>query len=345
MTVENNEVETDVADTAADSDVSEGVEATEGAEPNESNESSEPTNTAEAVAAALKGETDEDKGGEEDAASGEEGEQEEVEGEGDEAGEEDPDDIKAPDGLSDGAKKRFESLVDRVKTVSSELDRERAKNDQIVKVMEDTGSSPDEFAQVLLMLGHANSGDPKRVSQALDMLDTMRGNLARMTGKTVPGVDVLSDFPDLRQKVTDGDLDEESAAEIAAARRDRASKSRQAEQTQTQQKQQAQMTQRVQTAQGELSTLGNELKASDPDYDSKLAILQKRGFFEHVAQNVPPEQWKQVFRATYDAMGDVAKARTPFKKSATPMRSTPESGGGSPQPKSTAEAVRLALSE
>lgn len=343
MSIENNtEVETDVADTAADAPVSEGVEATEGAEPNES---SEPANTAEAVAAALKGDEESEA---EESAQGEEGEQEEVGEEADESaetGEDDPDNIKAPDGLSDGAKKRFESLVDRVKTVSSELDQERTKNDQIVKVMEDTGSSPEEFAQVLLMLGHANSGDPKRVTQALDMLDAMRGNLARMTGKAVPGVDVLSDFPDLLQKVTNGDLDEESAAEIAAARRERESKSQQAEKTQAQQQQQAQMAQRVQTAQNDLSTLGNELKASDPDYDSKLAILQKRGFFENVAQNVPPEQWKQVFRATYDAMGDVAKARTPIKKAATPMRSTPESGGGSPQPKSTAEAVRMALSE
>lgn len=341
MTVENNaEVETDVSDATDGATVSEGGEATEG---QESNEPTAPTNTAEAVAAALKGdESDEDESGEEESAEGEEGEQEEVDEEDEE---EDPEDIKAPEGLSDGAKKRFESLVDRVKTVSAERDEQRAKNDQIVKVMEDTGSSPEEFAQVLLMLGHANSGDPERISQALGMLDTMRGNLARMTGKTVPGVDVLSDFPDLRQKVTNGDLDEESAAEIAAARRERASKSQQAKQSQTQVQQQAQMNQRVQAAQVALSALGNELKAKDPDYDSKLAILQKRGFFENVAQNVPPEQWKTLFQVSYDSLGDVAKARTPVKKAAAPMRSTLESGGGSPQPKSTAEAVRLALSE
>lgn len=317
----------------------------------------EPTTTADAVARALAGDDDEVSAAPDDTRDdGEEDGAPKPEGEDDDQGADDKpaeDELKTPEGLSTGAKERFEKLVDRVRTtaqerdqIAQERDEVRGQYETVVQVMKDTGAPPEQFAQTLVMLGYANSGDPAKVAQALDMLDGYRAELAKKVGKPVPGVDVLGDFPDLKAKVEAGDLDEATAAELATARRDRVTRDKQSAETKERESAQGQMAERVTKAQADLTTLGTTLKAKDPDFTRKLDILGKRGFFERVSQTAPPEQWGELFTIAYEALGDVAAARTPAPKPGNqPMRSTPEGGGGSPKPKTTADAVRLALSE
>lgn len=204
---------------------------------------------------------------------------------------------------------------------------------------------------MLVAMEYANSGDPTKINLALDMIEQWRGNLARMAGRHVPGVDMLSEHPDLKQRVENGELDEGTAQEIAAARTGR----REAEtrsttrstQEQAQQQQAAQWQQRVTTAQSNLTTLGDQLKSNDVDYKQKIALLEKRGFFQRVAQNTPPEQWGDVFQAAYDAVGDAAASvRTPApKREQTPMQRSGTGAAGAAQPKTVRDAVMRALAE
>ena len=104
---------------------------------------------------------------------------------------------------------------------------------------------------------------------------------------------------------------------------------------------------RVGKAQTDLATLGNQLRKADPDFQSKLDILNKRGFFDRIANSSQPEAWPELFQTAYDALGEVASSVRvkPPSKEEQPMRRTPDGGGRNPKPKTIADAVKLALEQ
>lgn len=266
--------------------------------------------------------------------------------------------FETPEGLAPASKERFERVVGIAKERTQERDAAIAERDAalqqytaVEQTLKKTGATPEAMGRILVAMEYANSGDPTKIGLALDMIEQWRGNLARMAGRPVPGVDMLSEYPDLKQRVENGELDEGTAQEIAAARTGR----REAEtrsttrstQEQAIEQQAAQWQQRVSAAQANLTALGEELKKSDVDYKQKIGLLEKRGFFQRVAQNTPPEQWGDVFQAAYDAVGDAAASvRTPAPKPGqTPMQRSGTGTAGAAQPKTVRAAVIQALAE
>lgn len=319
----------------------------------------QPESPADAVRRALAGDDDGDATDAADAEPEVDGDAEaegdgEEKGEGGEEGKEGELDLKTPEGLKAQAAERFQKLAEGYKEASKkafEVEQKyqelETQHKQIVDVWEGTGASPEQFASVITLLTDFNSGDRSRMQKAYQMLDGMRANAAKELGIAAPGVDHLSDFPDLQQKVQAYELDEASAAEIAAARRRQSQdQQRQNSQQQTQQ-QQAQMAQRTQQAQQSLATMGEKLRTKDPEYSRKVEILNKRGFFDKVAESAPPESWGVMFQTAYEALGDVASASRVVapKKDEQPLRRTGEGGGGRGHPKTVADAVRMALAE
>lgn len=254
------------------------------------------------------------------------------------------DEFAPPDGLSDGAKSRFASLVERIKTTAQERDSIRDVQDQIVAMMRSTGYGPQEFADVITMLADANSGDTGRMTKAMERIDALRSTVGKGIGKPVPGVDLFADYPDLKTKVDDGDMDEADAAETASLRR-RDSKRAEREARESASRETASAhKQSVAQATERLTAVGNELKSADPDYDAKVGALQSHGFFDRVAETVDPTQWDTVFRTAYDALGDVAAKPVAVSKT-QPMRRSVTGAGGSATPTTTADAVAKALAE
>lgn len=263
------------------------------------------------------------------------------------AAEADPD-LVPPDGLSKGARERFGKLIERVKEGDQRFAELDGKFRGIEQTLKGTGATPEQWGQILTAMRYANSGDPAQARMALQIIDGYRAEIARAAGVPIEGVDVLSDFPDLRAKVDSGTLDEESAAELAAQRR-AVDRNRATVNQQEQQRQQAQqLEQRQNTARASLDALGSQLAKSDVDYPRKIEILEKRGVIANIVATVPPEQWQASFKSAYDALGDVAAAaRTPAPgPNEQPMRRSSKSGSGAEaQPKTVRDAVRAALNE
>lgn len=263
------------------------------------------------------------------------------------AAEADPD-LVPPDGLSKGARERFGKLIERVKEGDQRYTELDGKFRGIEQTLRGTGATAEQWGQVLTAMRYANSGDPQQARMALTILDGYRAEVARAAGVPIEGVDVLADFPDLRSKVQAGDLDEASAAELAANRRALDRNRGQANEQQAREQATAQLEQRRTTARASLDTLGGQLAKTDVDYPRKIEILEKRGVIANIVQTVPPEQWQASFKSSYDALSDVAAAtRTPAPNAnEQPLRRSGKSGSGAEaQPKSVRDAVRMALAE
>lgn len=242
-----------------------------------------------------------------------------------------------PEGLSDRAKARFEELAGRAK--ESAQWKERAEQWQ--QTIESTGSSPEQFSQLLTYSSLVNSGDPLKLRQAMGVLEQERNAIARMLGEEAPGIDLLSDHPDLGSRVQQGYMDRDSALEVARARMMAAATREQAERAQLEQ-----MTaQTHQHAVNGLNVLGNQLSAQDPDYAAKYESLKP--MLPIIAQ-LPPAQWRDAFLQAYHAT-TVSAAAPPaslqrMPAAPQPLRGTGGGGGNLQQQATSAQqAIEQAL--
>lgn len=242
-----------------------------------------------------------------------------------------------PEGLSERAKARFAELASRAK--EGEVWKERAEQWQ--QTIASTGASPEQFGQLLTYTSLVNSGDPEKLRQAMNVLERERNAIARMIGEEAPGIDLLSDHPDLIQRVQQGDFDRHAALEVARARTLAAQQRQRDEWAQIQQMQSATQTQAIQS----LNTLGQQLEAQDPQYRQKFAQLQP--MLPIIAQ-LPPERWGEAFMQAYQSI--VVPAPTPVPQqqrlpaAPQPLRGT--GGGGTAlqqQATSAQQAIEQAL--
>lgn len=300
-------------------------------------------------------------GEKEDAGADEEPEKPEEEAEGDEkeedkeAGkekegggqeeEEDPDALELTEDerkeLSERAQQRFERLATRAREAAKQAETYRQQVEGWQEMVRESRASPEEFAQAIEYMRLIHSDDPDEQRQALKVLEAERAALAKRLGEPVAGVDLLSDYPDLQQRVKDMEIDEQTAHEIARAR---IMEQRQRERIQQQQssraQQQTQQT-RIQQAAAQLNALGERLAKEDPDYTRKLEILKK-----HVIPRIrrlPPEEWAAAFEDQYRMLDELAPAVAPKPRVNTGTRRAGAAGGGRPEPKSMEEAIAQSL--
>lgn len=259
---------------------------------------------------------------------------------GDSEGEDDP--YAMPEGLSDRAKTRFEDLSRRAK--EGEGWKQRAEQWQ--QTIESTGATPDQFGQMLTYSRLVNSGDPTQLRQALAVLESERATIAKALGEEVPGIDLLSDHPDLLQRVQLGEMDRNSALEVARARTSAAA----AQQMSQAQRQQQEETVAHRQAVDGLNQLGAQLAAQDPQYEAKYELLKP--MIPIIAQ-MPPHQWGEAFMQVYRgiALPATAAAPAPTPASMQRMPATPQplrntGAGGSAlqqQAASAQDAIEQAL--
>lgn len=246
----------------------------------------------------------------------------------------------------EGLKTKFDETIEERDALIVERDQVKAESDQWVEAITGTGTNPEQFNMSLEYLRLVNSKDPKDLDKAYGIMEGELQELGRTLGKAAPGLDPIAAHPDLKQRVDDGLLDEADALEIVKARAtvkfNETTTTAAAEETRNQSK--------VTNAYNDVKELGIELKARDPNFEAKVAIL-KPIIESVVTSGTPPEKWRSTIEATYNKIPDsvVAGATTPTPALAAvpnPIRPTGTSPSSAPmqaQPGSEFEAVTQAL--
>lgn len=192
-----------------------------------------------------------------------------------------------------------------------------------------TGATPEQFGQTMTYLSMLNSGDPGNYEKAFEMIEREYHSLAELLGKTAGGaVDPLKGHPDLQAKVASMDMDRETALAWAEER----NKSRLTTAVTTTREQQAQQVQQQQEAaraqQGGLAAvaaLGEQLRATDPQFQAKYAILEP--ILNSTLAPYPPQQWAGVVQQMFANIRLPAAPAAPQQKTVAPLRPSTTSAG------------------
>lgn len=245
------------------------------------------------------------------------------------------DDLTLPEGLSSKAQDRFRKLTGRLQETSTALKSAQDEVEQFREVVRSSMATPQEFSQAIAYMRMVKSGD---LDGALRVLDEQRRQIALATGRSVPGTDPLADFPDLRARVDQYQMDEQAALEIARSRVMVQEIQRAQEQSQFSAQRQHAMQQERAQAVAAIDQLGAQWAKTDPDFQIKEDVILKR--IPDIARNFPPSMWAPQVRMLYDALSAIPPPAP--KKTAMPLRSSGKTGGAK-QPDTMLEALTAGL--
>jgi len=221
--------------------------------------------------------------------------------------------------LSERTQARFKSLI----ADNNDL---RKAHDEVQRLAENITATPEEFASLMTFNRLAGSNNPDDVRAALQMLEQQREALAKRIGVSVPGVDVLADFPDLRQKVDGFEISEGHALEVAQARRMMQAQEQQRQQHAIQTQQQQQTMQQFKNF--EVAAAGFfQAKSGEMDYAARekkmLEYFSAPGRMDDFVRRFEPSQWLHQLQFLYENLAvPVQPQRAP-----QPIRSRPSTQG------------------
>lgn len=237
---------------------------------------------------------------------------------------------------------RIRGVVAMAKTLTAERDTARQEAQELLQVVTDTGSTPEQYGQALQYLSLVNSGEPAQLEKALNFMLNEAAALAKMIGKPIPGVDFLAEHEDLRQAVVDGQMTEAHATELAAARSARTLQVRQSQNRTTQNQQTHQWNEAREKGKSDLAALEVSLRKTDPQYEAKKAILLEA--MRETISRTPPDKWAATWKSAYDKLKipTAAKPRTGVPQN-QPLRGKTPAGGEVRTAGSTLDAVRMGI--
>ena len=249
--------------------------------------------------------------------------------------------LAMPEGLATPAQERFQALASTVKEVSSERDQLRDVVTGIVGMLDQHKIGQEDF-QSLLAYGKAmKTGD---IGTWTSMLRDQVRIYETATGQPFKAADPLADYPDLMQAVTEGQLNEQYALQLARGRSMEMGQQRQAQiQNQSQQAQQ-QSEQTINRAVDQVKQLCASWMAKDLDWPGKQEKLGDRA--SAIATRYPnnPELWGNMLTDYYETLQ--AQPAQPTQRAPggfTPLR---VAGGGANmdrKPTSMLEAIQQKL--
>jgi hypothetical protein len=241
------------------------------------------------------------------------------------------DQYAVPEGLSDRASERFQTMVDGAKEKDGIIANQTEILTGFQTMLNDTGMSTEEFINIVSIAKQIKSGD---ASEAVKSLQDLTAQVARDRG-VVPAAfeyDPLADYPDLKEKVEDQELTQDAAIELVRARKADEARRRTDDATEAESKYQGQR----QTALNECANFFKE-KEKDIDWETIAPHIQKASV--HAAQTLPPEQWMSYIQDEYERIGEIiASARPSTNKDTRPLRSGSKPGGNK-QPGSVEDVV------
>lgn len=212
---------------------------------------------------------------------------------------------------------RSERGRDRVRKMLAERKEARNQLQSVQRYIADAGLDAEGFANLMSIAKLVSSNDPAQRKAGLQALDTVRTELYKQAGIEAPGVDLLTDHADLKQKVDDMELTREDALAILRGR-----------QVEARQVEDARMRAEISAKQQELQSFGTKAmqafseRASDSNFSAKVDAIQKYfaapGRLEQFVKTHQPAQWESALLWMYDNI-QAAPAAAPARQSATPI--------------------------
>lgn len=262
---------------------------------------------------------------------------------------------KKPDPLNDPIDKtlaqptqeRIRSLIATTKEVTRERDEARQNYDFMVGGIQATGTTVEQYSEVLSFMALFNSGDPAQQGQALDLLEDVTERLAALLGKERRSTDVLEQHKDLQAEVLAKTLSPERAKEIARNRNQATFRGQLNSSAQQQQQQRNQQQQAYAKAKTDLSTMEKTLMATDKNYEAKRKQLLP--ILKAVFQTIPYERWPTAFENAYKNMQFIVPGARPNRHrtdtTRNPVRPNRNPGGTSKAKISDLDVLNGALDD
>lgn len=252
--------------------------------------------------------------------------------------------------LSQGAQQRFHELhaygkrqeaeVARLTQTNTELS---AARENMMAVFEEAHVEPRDLSILLEYNKKVKTGD---LAGALAILNEARVGILKTMGKEEPGVDLLDDFPDLKQKVTENEMGREAAIELANARRREQANERERQAKEERERQDQNGTRARDDALAGIDKWCKESAKGDIDYKAKEAkIMAKRGdkpsMLDEILQTYPPNLWLKTLQHLFSTI-EIVKATAP-KLENEPLRPSGAKEGGKVFNELTPDALRAGL--
>lgn len=206
---------------------------------------------------------------------------------------------------SERGKERIRATFAKLRDVETKATQYEADINEFRDMVKSTGMAPQQFAQTLEFGRLMNSGKEDDLKLALSMVESQRELLCKQLGIEAPGVDPLSDFPDLRADVENMAVTKERALEVAKFRRQQQQQQavQQSQQQQDQERQQWEQSiaQVSKTAQTYFAT-----REKEADYPAKMqqiaAKFKDPAFMQEFVSTYQPPQWFGVMKMMYDSI-------------------------------------------
>jgi hypothetical protein len=254
----------------------------------------------------------------------------------------DPVNDPIPKDLKKDTQERIRTLIDTTKTVTAERDEIKQNFDYMVNGIQATGATPAQYGETLSWLALFNSRDPEQQVKALELVESVADRLATLLGRERAVGDPLAAHADLKAAVTAGQLTPQYAKEIARVRNGQQFRTELTTNATREQQQQQQSQQEEAQGRAALTELENTLRASDPEYDRKKAVLVPA--LKPLMASIPWGQRKDKFLEAYRNMKLPAAAKPKGVPPNQPMRAGKQPAGGQVKaPGSMLEAISGAL--
>lgn len=246
-----------------------------------------------------------------------------------------------PKELAEKTQERIRSLADRVKVAEAGVTERSADLDEMISMVQETGTSGEQYGQVLGFMKLFNSTDEADQRAAFKVMQTELASMAAKLGETIPGVDPLAAHADLQAEIEAGTLTGERAIEIANTRTRETASAARAVTNNASVTAKDDIDQAVVDAKAELAVF-EASKVKDPQWLAKKAILVPA--LRATMRVIHPSQWRATFEASYkELVLPEAVAPTPTPKVPTPLRPKAPAGEGKKEPSTMAEAIEQSL--
>ena len=246
-----------------------------------------------------------------------------------------------PEELAEKTQDRIRSLAERVKVAEAGVTKHTGELDEMITMVQDTGTTGEQYGQVLGFMKLFNSTDEADQRAAFAVMQTELATMAAKLGETVPGIDPLAAHADLQAEIEAGTLTGDRAVEIANVRTREAASAARATTNNANAAADNDINQAVTDAKTELAVY-EQAHLADPQWKAKKANLVPA--LRSVMRTIHPSLWKSTFEESYNklVLPEVV-APTPKPKVPTPLRPKAPAGEGTKQPSSMAEAIELSL--
>jgi hypothetical protein len=267
--------------------------------------------------------------------------------------------VKKPDAINDPIPKdlgaetqtRIRSLIKTAKEADAKVAEATQNLDYIVKGVQATGTTPQQYGEVLSWMQLFNSGDAIQQAKALELAEIVCDKLAGLLGKERAPTDALTGFDDLKQAVQQGQITRQWATQLALQRRQQKTRGDIETSARTQQETTTAAATELETARVDLNTLETQLMATDKDFAAKKKLLIP--VLQPLFQTIPPSQWKEKFQLAYKncKVSTAGSALAAQRRGSgqmpadQPQRAKQSAGGGARQPANMGEAINAALAQ